>query len=136
MKILVVGDSGHTGFGTVTKALAERFLAAGHDVRIIARNHRGEPVRGALAGRVWPTSIGPSLGGSLVSNAIGGGLWPRLESGDKWKPDQVLVISDMSGLLEYFETHPVPKADPKLRAAMLARRGRRSNRKPPVRPKR
>ena len=33
-------------------------------------------------------------------------------------------------ILDYFESHPVPKANPKRRAAMLAGRGRRSNRKP------
>jgi predicted CopG family antitoxin len=32
-------------------------------------------------------------------------------------------------ILDYFESRPVPKANPKLRAAMLAGRGRRSNRK-------
>jgi len=31
-------------------------------------------------------------------------------------------------LLDYYESHPVPKADPKLRKAMLAGRGRRSRR--------
>ncbi len=31
-------------------------------------------------------------------------------------------------ILDYFQTHPVPQADPKVRAAMLAGRGRRSNR--------
>jgi hypothetical protein len=32
-------------------------------------------------------------------------------------------------ILDYWESHPVPKADPKLRAAMIAGRGRRSPRK-------
>lgn len=32
-------------------------------------------------------------------------------------------------ILDYFEKHPVPKADPKLREAMLSGRGRRSNRR-------
>jgi len=32
-------------------------------------------------------------------------------------------------ILDYFESHPVPMANPKLRAAMLAGRGRRSTRK-------
>jgi len=30
-------------------------------------------------------------------------------------------------ILDYFKSHPVPKANPKLRAAMLAGRGRRAN---------
>jgi predicted CopG family antitoxin len=29
-------------------------------------------------------------------------------------------------ILDYFESHPVPKANPKMRAAMLAGRGRRA----------
>jgi len=33
-------------------------------------------------------------------------------------------------ILDYFESQPVPHADPKLRKAMLEGRGRRSNRKP------
>jgi hypothetical protein len=37
-------------------------------------------------------------------------------------------------ILDYFETHGVPKADPKLRAAMLAGRGRRSKRNFPSKP--
>ena len=32
-------------------------------------------------------------------------------------------------ILDYFESHPVPKVNPRLRAAILTRRGRRSNRK-------
>jgi len=32
-------------------------------------------------------------------------------------------------ILDYWESHPVPKADPKLRAAMIAGRARRSHRK-------
>lgn len=104
MNILLVGHWSATGFGTVTAELGRHFLVAGHDVRVLADNHRGEPIRGPLAGRVWPTSIGPSLGGNLVANAISGALWPRLEPGDTWKPDTVLVIADMTGLLGYFET--------------------------------
>jgi glycosyltransferase involved in cell wall biosynthesis len=100
----MVGHWSHTGFGVVTAELGKRFLAAGHDVRVLADNHRGEPVRGPLASRVWPISIGPSLGGNLVANAISGALWTRLEPGDVWKPETVLIVADMTGLLEYFET--------------------------------
>jgi predicted CopG family antitoxin len=50
-------------------------------------------------------------------------------------PDVVLreipVPCETGGeILDYFKSHPVPKANPKLRAAMLAGRGRRSHRKP------
>jgi len=32
-------------------------------------------------------------------------------------------------ILDYFEKHPVPKANPKMREAMLSGRGRRSHRR-------
>ena len=57
MRLLVYGHHSHTGFGLVTEALASRFVAAGIDVRGVAVNHRGEPVRGPLSGRVWPASM-------------------------------------------------------------------------------
>ena len=57
MRLLLFGHFSHTGFGRVTEALGERFLKAGHDVRVMAMNHRGEPVKGPLNARVWPTSV-------------------------------------------------------------------------------
>ncbi len=99
MKLLVMGHVSHTGFGVVTEALCTRFLAAGHDVRVLAVNHRGEPVRGPLAGRVWPASLfGDPYGGNISHSAIDGSLWRKLDSDDDWTPDAVLVVSDMSGL--------------------------------------
>jgi glycosyltransferase involved in cell wall biosynthesis len=98
MKLLIFGHYSHTGFGVVTEALGAEFIARGIDVRVLAVNHRGEPVRGALAGRVWPAAMfGDAFGGNLSSKAIDGSLWRQLHGDDDWKPDQVLVISDMSG---------------------------------------
>ena len=98
MRLLVFGHISHTGFGVVTEALAREFLLRGVDVRIIAVNHRGEPVRGDLSGRVWPASMfGDAFGGNLSSAAIDGSLWLKLDAEDAWTPDQVLVVSDMSG---------------------------------------
>ena len=56
----------------------------------------------------------------------------RKEPGDSFS-DVILrelpEIADTCGdLLESFKRHPVPAADPALRKAMLAGRGRRSNR--------
>lgn len=104
MNLLLIGHHSHTGFGVVTEALATRFLAAGHDVRILAMNHRGEPVRGPLAGRVWPlNTLGQYFAGNIPAAAMDGSLWTQLETGDDWKPDSVLVIADMSGLLGYID---------------------------------
>ncbi len=98
MRLLVFGHHSDTGFGRVTRELGKQFLERGVDVRVIAVNHRGEPVRGALAGRVWPASLfGDGFGGNLSAGAIDGRLWRRLDRDDDWTPDQVLVVSDMSG---------------------------------------
>jgi glycosyltransferase involved in cell wall biosynthesis len=100
MRLLIFGHYSHTGFGVVTEALGARFLQAGIDLRVIAVNHRGEPVRGPLAGHVWPANIyGEPFGGNWSGKAITGEVWPMLDPGDDWKPDAVLVISDVSGLL-------------------------------------
>jgi glycosyltransferase involved in cell wall biosynthesis len=98
----MLGHYSHTGFGRVTVELAERFVAAGLDVRILAVNHRGEPVRGPLAGRVWPAAIfGNSHGGDISAAAIRGSFWKRLDPADDWKPDAGLVVADVSGLLSH-----------------------------------
>ena len=99
MKLLIMGHVSHTGFGVVTEALGGRFIASGVDVRVLAVNHRGDPVKGVLAGRVWPASImGDAYGGNVSHAAIEGALWRKLDPDDDWKPDVVLVVSDMSGL--------------------------------------
>lgn len=102
MKVLILGHWSHTGFGVVTEALGSRFVGLGVDVRILALNHRGEPVRGALAGRVWPLeTLGNYLSGNIPAGGMDGTLWRRLDGDDDWKPDAVLVVADMSGLLNY-----------------------------------
>lgn len=111
MRLLLFGHYSHTGFGVVTEALGGRFLKAGHDVRVMAMNHRGEPVRGALEGRVWPTSVLEGYVSNATGAAIDGSLWKRLDSSDDWKPDRVLVIADMSGLLGYIGQNIKPWKD-------------------------
>jgi len=102
VKLLVFSHWSHTGFGTVTLELASRLVGLGVDARVIAVNHRGEPIRGVLSGRVWPASImGDQFGGNISAGAIDGSLWPTLEPEDHWKPDVVLVVSDVSGLLSH-----------------------------------
>ena len=102
MRLLIWGHWSHTGFGRVTAEIGERLLAAGIDVRVLAVNHRGEPVRGALAGRVWPAGIfGNDFGGNISAPAITGAFWTKLDPADHWKPDAGLVISDMTGLMSH-----------------------------------
>ena len=62
-------------------------------------------------------------------------LKERKEAGESYS-DVVLrelppLARTCGELLESFKTHPVPPADPELRKAMLAGRGRRSNRRHP-----
>lgn len=100
MRLLVFGHHSHTGFGVVTDNLARRFVAAGVDVRVLAVNHRGEPIEGPLAGRIWPANMfGHSHGGNISAAAIDGSFWDRF--GAPWKPDAVLVVADMSGLMAH-----------------------------------
>ncbi len=100
----MLGHWSHTGFGIVTEALGTRFLAAGNDVRILAMNHRGEPIKGPLAGRVWPlATLGQYFGGNIPGAAMDGTLWKLLDNEDDWKPDTVLVVADVSGFLGYLE---------------------------------
>ncbi len=101
MKLLIFGQWSHTGFGVVTQSLGERFVEAGVDVRIIADNHRGEPIQGPLSGRVWPHSVLKQYVAHVSGNAIMGPLWTTFDKSDNWKPDAVLAIADMSGLLGY-----------------------------------
>jgi glycosyltransferase involved in cell wall biosynthesis len=98
----MLGHWSHTGFGVVTEAIASRLLSLGVDVRILALNHRGEPIKGPLAGRVWPLqTLRTYYGTNIPAASIDGSLWKQLDSEDDWKADQVLVVADMSGFLDY-----------------------------------
>ena len=100
MKILMYGHHSATGFGIVTEAIGSRLVALGVDVRIIAVNHRGEPIDGPLAGRIWPATFHDhSHGGDFSNAAINGSFWDQF--GEPWKPDAVVVVADMSGLLAH-----------------------------------
>ena len=102
MRLLLFSHWSHTGFGTVTAELGGRHVGLGVDLRVLAVNHPGEPIRGPLAGRVWPASMrGDNFAGNISAEAIDGTLWPALDPDDEWKPDAVLVVSDVSGLLSH-----------------------------------
>lgn len=102
MRLLIFGHYSHTGFGVVTESLGARFRQAGIDLRVIAVNHRGEPVTGPLSGRVWPANLnGDGFGASFNHLAIDGTFWKQFNATDDWKPDVGLVIADVSGLKSY-----------------------------------
>lgn len=99
MRLLILGTHSHGGFGKVTEELGKRFLDAGVDLRILAVDHRGEPVKGPLAGRVWPAMMLGSSHGRRTDSAIDGTFWRKLDPTDDWKPDAVLAIEDVTGLM-------------------------------------
>jgi glycosyltransferase involved in cell wall biosynthesis len=99
VKLLILGTWSHGGFGKVTHELGTRFLAMGVDLRILAVDHRGEPITGPLAGRVWPASMLGGSHGKRTDSAMDGTFWAKLDPADDWKPDAVLAIEDMSGLM-------------------------------------
>jgi glycosyltransferase involved in cell wall biosynthesis len=101
VKLLIYGHHSHTGFGVVTEAIGGRLAAAGIDVRVLAMNHRGEPVKGPLVGRVWPFETLGRYIDKVAAGSVTGDLWRTLDPMDDWKPDGVLVVADVSGLLNY-----------------------------------
>lgn len=101
MRLLVYGHHSHTGFGVVTEALGGRLAAMDVDVRVLAMNHRGEPVKGPLAGRVWPFEVLSGYIKNVSAASVTGELWRTLDPSDEWKPDAILAIADVSGLLNY-----------------------------------
>ena len=98
MRVLFLGTWSHGGFGKVTVELGKRFIAAGADVRVLAVDHRGQPVTGPLAGRVWPASMLEGSHGVRTFAAIDGSFWRKLDARDQWTPDVVFAIEDVTGL--------------------------------------
>lgn len=96
------GHWSHTGFGVVTQELAQRFVGLEHDVRVVAQNHRGEPLTGVMNGRVWSAGIrGDLTGGNVSQEAANGSFWRMYNPADIWKPDVVLMIADAGTLINY-----------------------------------
>ena len=105
MKLLFFGDAAQTGFGTVSRELGQRFLAAGMDVRFIYQNMTHEPP--PFAERAYDAA-------RLDQNALSAMLTKGARDG--WKPDKVLMLFDAHaaerlvvqlGIQDAFETLPV-----------------------------
>ena len=113
MKLLLVSDLAHTGFGRVGRALGEGLLKLGWDIRILGINWRGNAMEWAsrisasgdkkanmiaaaeelgndpLLEFVIPAaSGGDSMGNALFAPAARGQVWPG------WIPDRILVVAD------------------------------------------
>lgn len=84
MKLIMIGDAGHTGFGTVTTDLGRELLASGVDVRFIVQNRNSEPLPDPFASRTWDLEHGTfDLAGTLADGFR-----------DRWKADAILVLYD------------------------------------------
>ncbi len=115
MKLLFLGDTAGTGFGTVTRELGRELIAAGIDVRFMSLNEKENLVGWSagtdaewMAGRVatldkadgWLNLSDPEL----LQGRIGG-MWTGSLFEDGWAPDAGLILGDvgsleMSGVLD------------------------------------
>ena len=100
-RILFLGDTAGTGFGTVTKDLGAALLAAGEDVRFLSINEQpsgelDEPFAGrtALMGEAdgWLGLTNPETA-TRLERMCTGGLFA-----DGWTPDALLILGDMGSL--------------------------------------
>ena len=113
MKLLLISDMAHTGFGRVGRELATGLLQLGWELRIIGVNWRGEAmewaarVQGSLNPRdtmvsaakelaedplvewmIPAGSPGDGMGNQLLAPAARGRVWPG------WIPDRILIVAD------------------------------------------
>jgi glycosyltransferase involved in cell wall biosynthesis len=110
VKLLILGDSAGTGFGTVTADLGSALLRHGQDVRFISLNEQPngeleEPFvnRTAIIGQRdgWLGMADPKLAQERLARLMTGGLFE-----DGWTPEAAVVIGDagslkISPLIEY-----------------------------------
>lgn len=117
MNILLISDMAQTGFGRVGRELASGFMAAGHDVRVLAINYRGRDGEiGAMLEADAPTALikarldeldsdplttimhpayvpGDGLGTQLTAPAALGQVWPG------WKAERIITVADPRAFL-------------------------------------
>jgi glycosyltransferase involved in cell wall biosynthesis len=115
VRVLLISDIAHTGFGRVGRELGRGLMGRGHDIRIVGINWRG--LNGELAAVmgegtiaeqraradelfaeldadpltefIMPATIaGDEMGHNLTSPAIRGKLWPG------WFPEAVIIVAD------------------------------------------
>ena len=120
MRVLLISDLAHTGFGRVGRELSTGLIERGHDVKIIAINYRGmagefEAIAKRAIGtaqeratvaskaladdplldRMVPAGDGgDAMGWALTAPAIRGDLWPA------WKPEGIIVVADPRAMMD------------------------------------
>ncbi len=98
-KILFLGDSAGTGFGTVTKDLGSALLALGEDVRFVSLNEQPtgeleEPFAGRTAKIGMPDGwLSAGMAVAAIEGMFTGALFE-----DDWVPETALILGDMGSL--------------------------------------
>lgn len=91
-KVLWFGDAGcHTGFARVTHSIGERLVAMGHDISVMAFNHRGD---------YWPTTLKLYRPNSMKIDDIWG-MARVVELLGKVEPDIVVILHDAPMILSF-----------------------------------
>lgn len=103
LRILILGDLGPTGFGTVTADLGKALLALGHDVRFVSQNELDKELPEPFTSRTFrvdPSILDPdklaafgedslSLTTKGMAGILDGTLW-----WDKWQAERVILLGD------------------------------------------
>jgi len=92
-RVLWIGDAGcHTGFGRVTHSIGDRLVETyGHDVNVLAINHRGDPWETSL--KLWPAMLrapGDTYGFARVIEMLHTSM-----------PEVVIFLNDQPVVLRY-----------------------------------
>ena len=96
-RVLWIGDGGcHTGFGRVTHSIGERLVDMGHDVHVLAINHRGDH---------WDTNLKLYVP-NLHSQADIFGRMRVIELLDKLQPDVVVILNDANIIIQLLFENP------------------------------
>ena len=115
-RILFLGDSAGTGFGTVTKDLGSALLALGEDVRFLSLNEQpkgelGEPFVGRTAILDNPNGwladhVDPEIMARTVARLEG--MFTGMLFEDGWTPEAAIILGDVASV----KMSPVPQFIP------------------------
>ena len=122
-RILFLGDSAGTGFGTVTKDLGSALLALGEDVRFVSLNEQPdsdleEPFAGRTAILENPNGwLGFHAAPEIVARTVARleGMFTGSLFDDGWTPDAGVILGDVASL----KMSPVPALSPKKRMRLM-----------------